>query len=147
MARSWSRRLKCDLLKAGREPDILFVAKEHLWRLSPERLVGPADLVVEFVSRWSATRDNREKRDEYEAAGVSEFWIFDARPGWRRARFLRLGEGGKFREIALDSAGRYRSAVSPGFWLDVNWLWQDPLPEPDELKPIILAGRQQHDRP
>ena len=39
----------------------------------------------------------------------------------------------------MDGEGHYHSRVLPGFWLDPNWLWQDPLPDPDALKPIILA--------
>ena len=34
----------------SRVPDILFVANDHLARLTETRLLGPADLVVEFVS-------------------------------------------------------------------------------------------------
>ncbi len=27
------------------------------------------------------------------------------------------------------SSGRLASSTVPGFWLDVSWLWQDPLPD------------------
>jgi hypothetical protein len=26
--------------------------------------------------------------------------------------------------------GEYRSEVVPGFWLRVDWLWEEPLPSP-----------------
>jgi len=45
----------------GREPDILFVAREHLDRLKDTYLDGPADLVVEIVSSDSRARDRGEK--------------------------------------------------------------------------------------
>jgi hypothetical protein len=29
----------------------------------------------------------------------------------------------------LNAEGVYHSAVLPGFWLKVSWLWEDPLPK------------------
>jgi Uma2 family endonuclease len=37
-------------LERGREPDVLFVSREHLDRLKENYLDGPADLVIEIVS-------------------------------------------------------------------------------------------------
>jgi len=48
-------------LERGREPDLLFVASEHLERLKETYLDGPADLVVEVVSPDSVGRDRGEK--------------------------------------------------------------------------------------
>jgi hypothetical protein len=45
-----------------------------------------------------------------------------------QARFLVRGEDGKFQDVFPDADGIYRSTVLPGLWLDVNWLWQEPLP-------------------
>src|SRR5690242_14024209 len=35
--------------RASREPDVLFVAREHLDRVTTKGLEGPADLVVELI--------------------------------------------------------------------------------------------------
>src|SRR5688500_13198433 len=43
----------------SREPDVLFVATEHLDRLSEERLDGPADAVFEVISESTAINDRR----------------------------------------------------------------------------------------
>lgn len=125
------------LAHSAREPDILFIAREHSDRLTPERLLGAADLAVEIVSDDSVTRDGREKRAEYGAAGVPEYWLLDPRPRRRRAAFLQLGPDGVYKEAPLDGDGRYHSVVLPGFWLDPAWLWQDPLPKPAALLPLI----------
>lgn len=72
----------------GREPDLLFLARENLDRLKAPYLEGPADLAVEIVSSESRLRDRGEKLAEYEAGGVREDWILD--PGQQR-----VGPGGR----------------------------------------------------
>lgn len=115
---------------SAREPDILFVAREHLDRLTPERLEGPADLVVEVVSDSSVARDRADKFYEYQEAGVREYWIIDPRPGKERADFYHLLPDGKYQAALPATDGRYHAMVLPGFWLNVAWLWQQPLPTP-----------------
>ena len=117
--------MKLGDVRRGREPDILFIAKEHLDRLKDTYLDGPADLVVEIVSPESRLRDRGEKFAEYEAGGVREYWLID--PDERRADFYVLGEDGRY-ERRLPPEGLYRSEVLKGFWLKEEWLWQDPLP-------------------
>jgi len=115
---------------SGREPDLVFVKREHVGRINPTFLDGPADLVVEIVSPDSVTRDYREKLAEYEAAGIPEYWIIDPRQS--EARFYQLGEDGRYRLAALDEDGIYTSLAVEGFRLRVSWLWQRPMPTIDE---------------
>ncbi|HXF64987.1 MAG TPA: Uma2 family endonuclease [Caldilineaceae bacterium] len=124
---------------SSREPDLLFVSNEHLDRVTEKRIEGPADLVVEVISPESAGRDRAEKFDEYQQAGVREYWIIDPRPGLERADFWVLDAQGKYRPVPLDSAGIYRSTILPNFWLDTNWLWQEELPDPVELLAQIMG--------
>ena len=114
------------LAESGREPDLLFVAREHLHRLGDTYLTGPADLAVEIVSPESVGRDRGEKFYEYERAGISEYWLLD--PQTRRAEFYQLDPAGAYHLTAPDKEGVYRSAVLRGFWLRASWLWQQPLP-------------------
>jgi Uma2 family endonuclease len=110
----------------GREPDLLFVAREHLARLRAAYLDGPADLVIEIVSPESRLRDRGEKFAEYELGRVREYWLID--PEARRADFFRLDAEGRYQRIPVGADGVYRSEVIPGFWLKIEWLWRDPLP-------------------
>lgn len=110
----------------GREPDLLFIAREHQDRLKAAYLDGPADLVVEIVSPESGPRDRGEKFYEYEAGGVREYWLID--PDRRQAEFYRLGPDRRYRLSFGGEAGVYRSEVLPGFWLKGEGLWQEPLP-------------------
>ena len=106
----------------AREPDLIFIASEHLDRLSQERLSGPADLVVEVISDDSVARDRADKFYEYQEAGVREYWILDSRPGRERTDFYVLDEKGRYRPVPPDADGRYESTVLPGFWLYVDWV-------------------------
>jgi Uma2 family endonuclease len=111
---------------SGREPDILFVATEHQSRFRDLYLDGPADLVVEVVSPESRSRDRVEKLREYQQAGIREYWLID--PIRQEAVFYTLGEDGTYYPIAVGVDGVFRSKVLTGFWLRVDWLWQDQFP-------------------
>ena len=114
----------------GREPDLVFVRREHVERIKPTFVDGPADLAVEIVSPDSVTRDYREKLAEYEAAGIPEYWIID--PRQRTATFYQLDADGRYRAAQIGSDGIYTSREVTGFRLRVSWLWQRPLPTIDE---------------
>ncbi len=119
-------QMKPALSLPGRAPDFFFVATDHLGRLRSTYLEGPADLVVEIISPESRSRDRGDKFFEYEQGGVAEYWLID--PVREQAEFYQLGADGIYRPAALDEQGRYHSAVLPGLWLQVSWLWQTPLP-------------------
>jgi len=123
------------LERSGREPDLLFVASEHLDRLRDLYLDGPADLAIEVTSPTSISRDRGDKYVEYETAGVREYWLID--PDRQQAEFYQLGDDGRYRLAALDEEGRYHSKVLPGFWLKPAWLWQRPLPKVLEVLRLL----------
>ncbi len=112
-------------VQRGREPDILFIAKEHRHRIQETHLDGPADLAIEILSPESRLRDRGEKLAEYEAAGVREYWLID--PDDKRADFYVLGDDGRY-DRRRPEGGRYRSGVLSGFELKLEWLWAEPLP-------------------
>lgn len=73
-----------------REPDILFIAKEHADRVG-EEVVGVPDLVVEVVSPSTEKTDRVEKFVEYAQAGVREDWLVDLEEGTVEVYALREG--------------------------------------------------------
>ena len=112
----------------SREPDMFFLKKAHLGRLSSQRLTGPPDLIIEVISPNSVHRDRDEKYHEYAQAGVPEYWVIDSRPGRQRADFYRLTAAGHYQLIATEDNEKVEAAVLPGFWLNPNWLWLEDLP-------------------
>ena len=103
--------------KLWREPDIVFILKEHLPKGDyPDRV----DLAIEVVSsgKEAEERDYQEKRRDYAAAGVSEYWIVD--PQKRRITVLRLA-GDHYVEHGVFKKGeKATSVLLRGFTVDVD---------------------------
>jgi len=74
------------------QPDIVVVLSANLDRITPSRIIGAPDLVVEILSPGTAGYDRREKQDAYARAGVGEYWIVD--PGAQTVELLTLEQGG-----------------------------------------------------
>lgn len=119
--------MKLSTRPSGREPDIVFVSRDRLDRLKRNYLDGPADLVVEIISPESQTRDRGEKYHEYETAGIKEYWLLD--PTRKRAEFYSLSPDKTYIRMAIETDGIFRSEVLEGLWLNIGWLWQEPLPQ------------------
>lgn len=114
--------------QALRRPDVsvLLTASQH--RFTPAAMVGAPDLVVEVVSEDSKERDRDDKRAEYAAADVPEYWIVEGREGRDGVTFLALRGDGAYEEVRPDGQGRLHSRVLTGFWLDPTWLAEETLP-------------------
>jgi Uma2 family endonuclease len=121
----------------GRAPDLFFVANEHLDRLRPSFLEGPADLVIEVVTPDSRHRDRELKFKEYERGGVREYWLLE--PDRQQADFYERGPDGQFQPPLADATGVFRSHVLPGLWVKVEWLWQSPLPYEAAVRELGLS--------
>lgn len=106
-----------------RVPDVAFFRKDNVGKIKRTYSEGGADLVVEIVSPDSKGWDRGEKFDEYEKAGVEEYWIVD--PQLRRAEFYRLDEA-VYQPVHPDPEGRVHSSTLSGFFVRVEWLWERP---------------------
>lgn len=121
--------------QSGREPDLIFVAKERLNRIQNSFVDGPADMVIEIISPESIERDRKDKFEEYAAGGVPEFWLID--PGQQQAEFYQLDQNQQYQRIMPDADGKYYSRSVKNFWLKEEWLWQAPLPRVQKLLKLI----------
>jgi len=118
-----------------REPDIFFVASSRLDQIHHQYTEAPVELVVEVTSEGSESRDVEDKREEYEAAGILEYWVVD--PTARRVLVHRR-RAGRFERQDI-SEGRLESQTMPGFWIQVEWLWQRPLPSEMDCLALLMG--------
>src|SRR5262249_54283208 len=100
---------------------------------------GAADLVVEIVSPESQERDRTTKYEEYQRAGVREYWLIDLPR--QEAIFYQLQSDGLYTASAVGADGIYYSAILSGLWIQVEWLWQRPLPKMSSVR-AAWGGRQ-----
>ncbi len=70
------------------QPDVFVVLNEHLDLVTPQRLLGSPDLVVEILSPGTMRHDLQEKFEAYERARVPEYWIVN--PGERTIELFVL---------------------------------------------------------
>ncbi len=115
-----------------REPDVVFMRKEHADRIGDEFWKG-ADLVMEVVSGKGKERrrDLVDKRRDYARGRIPEYWIVDPRD--ERITVLRLA---RKRYVVHGEFGKGATATShllPGFTVDVSEVLSHqvaPAPEP-----------------
>jgi Uma2 family endonuclease len=107
-----------------REPDIVFVRPERITTL--KGFPTGADLVIEVVSEGHECRDRDyiEKRTDYAAAHIAEYWIVD--PQLKAVTVLSL-DGDAYREHGVFSGGASANSVLlPGFNVEVHQLFARP---------------------
>lgn len=114
-----------------REPDIVFTLAE---RITGGEYPDHADLVVEVVSSGQAARerDYEDKRKDYAAYGVSEYWIVD--PQKEHITVLSL-RGTRYVEHGVSKKGeRATSALLKGFGVVVAEVFK-AAKQPEIRKP------------
>ncbi len=117
----------CKILLAGldseRHPDVAVYQtppptdEEEVWS------IWIPELVVEVVSPGSEQRDYVEKREEYLAFGVREYWIVDAQ---RQEVLVLRRRGGKWTEKVVRPGDVYETALFPGLQFDCRPVFHLP---------------------
>ncbi len=59
------------------QPDIVVVLSKNMHIITPTKIKGTPDLVIEIMSPSSEERDCHLKKQMYLKAGVPEYWIVD----------------------------------------------------------------------
>lgn len=126
-----------------REPDLMIILNTNPGSLTPTMMIGPADICIEVVSPESIERDHGTKFEEYERAGVGEYWIID--PVHQEGRFYRQAqrpdpsEPRRYEPVAPDAEGNFYTPLLPDLVLHVPSLWIDPLPNLLEVTAMVKA--------
>ncbi len=107
---------------AYRRPDVVYLHPDrHVDVHSSGIIDGPATICVEVVSSGSVKLDYGEKLEEYEKAGIQEYWVID--PIRSVCHFYRLTDAGHFQDVKLQD-GTYSTPLVPGLQVNVQDLWQ-----------------------
>ncbi len=142
------QRMQCKVLNgpAGvrlapdviREPDIFVLDAEAAEKAQGFPVEARPLLVVEVVSPSTRTLDLVEKPHDYARAGIPEYWVVDRE---KRHFYFHVLSDEDYR-VDVYPEGRMHSQVLPGFWLDVAWLWQEPLPSEWEVLNRVLMENE-----
>ncbi len=102
------------------EPDLLFIRKgSSADNLTTTWIEGAPALVVEILSKSTASRDVNRKRELYEQYGVEEYWIVD--PVKQTILALSLVDG-SYQSIPQQD-GNFASRALPGLEINVPALF------------------------
>ena len=114
-------------LRNGRlvEPDIFVMPPDSVERIKKDHSLGPAALVIEVLSPSNRAHDLVLKSRLYRNDGIPEIWFVDHHD---EVLIVERNEGGRYRKIHLES-GRLDSLGVPGFGIELDWLWEQPLPK------------------
>jgi Uma2 family endonuclease len=103
----------------------------------PKEFEGAPDLVVEVLSPSNRNYDLEDKRLAYQEAGVGEIWFVD-----EEQQQVTVDRKQRRRYVEqIVTKGKVFSTVLTGFWIDVSWLWADPLPNKMTCLKKILRTR------
>ena len=100
------------------QPDIIFIARDRLTIIEPDKINGAPDMVVEILSPGTAYYDLRKKFKIYEKNGVREYWIVD--PEEQSVEVYTLQEGKFMIGQKVEKQGHIHSTVLEGFTVAVE---------------------------
>jgi Uma2 family endonuclease len=121
----------------NRQPDICFVPedKAHLALGLPMKVVP--SFIIEVS--WSTQEiDLGEKMQDYQKAGVLEYWVIDIE---NQEVLIHLLEDEQYK-ISKQQSGALTSKEIKGFFIEIDWLWQNPLPSSLKCLKKILGNKE-----
>ena len=103
------------------QPDLVYIASEHLGIIGERGIEGPPDLVVEVLSPSTEARDRGVKMRRYAAAGIPHYWLLNLRA--RALEAYSLGENGYDLVGVYGPGGIFQPALFPGLEISIDSLW------------------------
>ena len=101
------------------QPDLVVVLVAHVQLITPTKIKGIPDLIVEILSPSNADYDRRLKKALYERSGVPEYWVVD--PTERRIDQFVLKDGVYTLFAAVER--EIRCATIANLVIDLTKVW------------------------
>lgn len=103
------------------QPDLVVVLRTNRRLITPTKIKGAPDLVVEILSPSTERMDRGSKRRLYDRSGVSEYWIVDPREHTIE-QFTRTAVRKDF-ELEVCASKTFTSSTLGGCEFDVRTVW------------------------
>ena len=118
-----SEKCLCVFPRNDYEPDVVFFGSAKTATFEPETMLFPVpDFVIEVLSDSTEARDRGVKFDDYEAHGVSEYWIIDAHAETVEQYVV---EGGQFQLLLKSGSGEIASRFVLNFRIPIRAIFDD----------------------
>ncbi len=106
-----------------REPDVFFTRSPAPQESDSDKFLDSAELVIEIVSEGAANRRREliDKRADYAAAGIAEYWVVDPEP--QQVTVLRLQGNAYVESEPFGLPNVIRSSAVPGFEIPVSTIF------------------------
>lgn len=102
------------------QPDLIVILAARKSIISPSKVIGAPDLVIEIISESMGRKDRELKLGLYQKAGVPEYWLVD--PKSQQITVYRLIKSGQY-----ESAGSFHDEVCyqaiQGVTVDLSRVW------------------------
>jgi len=121
----------------GTQPDIVFISNASRDRVHPYFMDGAAEMVVEILSPSTRQLDRGKKMALYARHGVLEYWQID--PEGQIAEFFQ-NHNGAWLPMTVSDDDIFHSKVISGFWMNIQWLFAEEVPDVLDTVMMILAG-------
>lgn len=109
----------------GRLPDLLFVRRDRMEIVQRKGVFGAPDLVIEIISPGNRPSNVNSLEVDYRRLGVPEILFIH-----QKRRYVRILRKSGERYVAQElSAGPLHLESMSGLLLQVEWFFQDPLPD------------------
>ena len=106
------------------QPDLVVVTTAREAILTPAKIDGPPDLVIEIVSPSNPDHERVHKRALYQRFGIPEYWIVD--PERRDVEQCLLQENGQYtstRHTGTITTGTITMVTPPQTQVDLHQVW------------------------
>lgn len=118
------------------EPDLMIITPKNYVNIKETRFEGPADIVIEILSKATEEVDLTKKLPKYLEAGVREVWIIDP----HRKKISIHTKTAKTEWTNPDSPEKIISSVLKDLPFQINWVWnRKENPTSNVIKKFLLT--------